>query len=820
MHDNIPEEFKSYIQFVCWKLEQTDTGAQTKIPYNPKTNRKASVNDRSSYCSFPEAVKGKLSGSFTDIGFVITKQDPLACIDFDAVRDDDGNIIHDPEVAARQLKVLGAMDSYTEYSPSGYGLHTWVKGAVPHGRKRAHMEIYSSGRFMTMTGNIYHNAPIMERNTVLNTLWAELGNKDKPDIDYFAGDLEEILNDVQVLGKAHNASNGDLFADLYAGNWQNHYKSQSEGDFALIDLITFYTHNRYQIMRIFRNSGLGQRDKARRDDYVGNMINKSFDRTLKPIDLSGIHDQMNAGISAVLTGNAVAVGREPIAASALPGPGQYDLTPQAVPAAPPRLAIAPPSAPPPSDPPSATLDGYPLDTWQRNLPPGLVGRISNFIYQQAPRPVNEIALAGALGLMAGIVGRSFNVSGTGLNHYIILTAKSGSGKEAIAAGIGKLISSVSLKITDGVELNTMAEFIGPAEVSSGQALLKYISGRKKTPCFVSIIGEVGLKLRQLSDEHANGAELMLKRVLLDLYHKSGKKDTLQPSIYSDKTNNTEMVRSPAFSLIGETVPEEFYKSLSEAMITNGLLSRFLCINYDGPRVNYNSGHELVSPSPELVKELSELGVLAHHHMNSHTPQDIGRTDDAILLLDELGFYCDKKVNDTQKTTLRELWNRGHLKTWKLAGLLAVGLNPSNPIIDRLMVEWAFSLVATDILRIVEKFQSGEIEEKIPSDNLYQTAIQKALVHYFMTDAHNLEGYLVPPDLHAAKIIPYSYLQRKLISNNPFKKAKPTGTIQLQNSLKTLTEMGVLQEMGGKDKEKFNTTQRCYVVKMIKWLFPD
>jgi len=41
-----------------------------------------------------------------------------------------------------------------------------------------------------------------------------------------------------------------------------------------------------------------------------------------------------------------------------------------------------------------------------SVPPGFLGEVAQFIYGAAPRPVPEIALAGAIGLLAGIVGRA------------------------------------------------------------------------------------------------------------------------------------------------------------------------------------------------------------------------------------------------------------------------------------------------------------------------------------------------------------------------------------------------------------------------------
>src|SRR5690606_12071521 len=67
---------------------------------------------------------------------------------------------------------------------------------------------------------------------------------------------------------------------------------------------------------------------------------------------------------------------------------------------------APEPPPPPSPPPPSSLE----------LPPGLVGEIAQYIYQSSIRPVPEISLAAAIALVSGIIGRSYNISGTGLNQ--------------------------------------------------------------------------------------------------------------------------------------------------------------------------------------------------------------------------------------------------------------------------------------------------------------------------------------------------------------------------------------------------------------------
>jgi hypothetical protein len=105
-----------------------------------------------------------------------------------------------------------------------------------------------------------------------------------------------------------------------------------------------------------------------------------------------------------------------------------------------------------------------------SIPPGLLGEIARFIHDAAPRPVPEIALAASIGLMAGICGRAYNISNTGLNQYVLLLAPTGTGKEAMASGISRLMSAVVTKESTKAAM----DFIGPGDIASGQALLKYL----------------------------------------------------------------------------------------------------------------------------------------------------------------------------------------------------------------------------------------------------------------------------------------------------------------------------------------------------------
>ena len=88
------------------------------------------------------------SGAYDGVGFVLSSGDPYAGVDLDGGRDPETG-----ELAGWAAEIVGKLDSYTELSPSGKGLHVLVKGKVPKALKMPHIEIYSMERYLTVTGH-------------------------------------------------------------------------------------------------------------------------------------------------------------------------------------------------------------------------------------------------------------------------------------------------------------------------------------------------------------------------------------------------------------------------------------------------------------------------------------------------------------------------------------------------------------------------------------------------------------------------------------------------------------------------------------------
>lgn len=150
----ILEALKKLPQWVVWRYEDDLEGKPTKVLYNPAAGRKASTTNPSTWASYDEAKQALTTseGRWDGIGFVFTKDDPFCGLDFDKCIKD--GVLH-PYVRAAVKK----LDSYTEISPSGTGLHVIVKAKLNGDRNSTNdtpwggkFEVYDHSRFFTMTG--------------------------------------------------------------------------------------------------------------------------------------------------------------------------------------------------------------------------------------------------------------------------------------------------------------------------------------------------------------------------------------------------------------------------------------------------------------------------------------------------------------------------------------------------------------------------------------------------------------------------------------------------------------------------------------------
>jgi putative DNA primase/helicase len=144
----IPDALKVRPQWVNWRYALQGEN-WTKHPYDPRTGRKASSTDLPTWSSFGEVCGAYEAGNYDGIGFVLCSGDPFTGIDLDGCRDPESG-----EMATWAEEIVGWFDSYTELSPSGRGVHILVRGKAPGSLKRPQIEMYSTERYLTVTGQI------------------------------------------------------------------------------------------------------------------------------------------------------------------------------------------------------------------------------------------------------------------------------------------------------------------------------------------------------------------------------------------------------------------------------------------------------------------------------------------------------------------------------------------------------------------------------------------------------------------------------------------------------------------------------------------
>lgn len=266
-YENLPESLKELKQWVCFKLEFNDKkGKADKIPKNALTGYNAKSNDPDTWTDFETAVAAVDKYGFDGIG--IQFANGIFGVDLD-------NVIQNGELTAEAQDIIRTMNSYTEYSPSGKGIHILARGTIPgKDRRKGNVEMYSEGRFFTVTGNIVDTPKnLYERTAQAAAVHKKyLSREEKPLVMDYKEDLS--ITDSELLQRAGSAQNGTTFNALMSGSTSG-YNSHSEADLALCNLLAYWTNGDAPRMdRLFRQSGLYRPEKWNKRhgaDTYGNM---------------------------------------------------------------------------------------------------------------------------------------------------------------------------------------------------------------------------------------------------------------------------------------------------------------------------------------------------------------------------------------------------------------------------------------------------------------------------------------------------------------------------------------------------------------------
>jgi len=294
----VPDILKSLPNWVSWKLVNG-----SKVPFVCGTSgtRHASSTDPSTWTTFEKAAENAIISSTEGVGFVIggeaiTQQ--LTGFDLDGCRNPETG-----ELAPWAEELLNRVPSYTEYTPSGYGLRIWVRGKLPGTDRvfnldpkvgfgdKVKIEVFDRARYFTITGASYYD----DANTIDEFNLAEVyricqelrdkfpaPTKDKEGNTTKAGEGVRIqstgtvvTNKLELLTRGTVKSTHPFIIEDEHGN-SLEYPSPSEADMALATALAIQHGNNPELIdEEFRKSPLF-RDKWNRADYSNSTIERAI----------------------------------------------------------------------------------------------------------------------------------------------------------------------------------------------------------------------------------------------------------------------------------------------------------------------------------------------------------------------------------------------------------------------------------------------------------------------------------------------------------------------------------------------------------------
>ncbi len=303
MFENIPSLLKDLNIWLCYDTRDKDyykTLSDSQIKDNKKCprdlkGRKTSTLKR--LYTFNQCLESVKNGFNTGVGIVL--KNGLICIDYDNCIDrveTDTNynykkVIFKKEVADRITQDINLINSYTEISPSGKGIHIILIANTKINVKTDAIEIYNN-HFIRITGDTYNDFifnEVLDRSKELDDIINKYGLQDKKDNNdkSILNSTDNIYNDMMhtefkgltnkykdadILDTMFKSKKGELIKGLYDNTLSDadikKYKDKDNIDISnsgkAITLIMYLLHYCYgdlkTVKRLFKKSALCKAD--------------------------------------------------------------------------------------------------------------------------------------------------------------------------------------------------------------------------------------------------------------------------------------------------------------------------------------------------------------------------------------------------------------------------------------------------------------------------------------------------------------------------------------------------------------------------------
>ncbi len=190
--DNIPSELRKDKRLCCWRAipDKDNPEKIGKTPWRADGLGKLTWSNPANLIGFEEAKALYLAGlelpehkgqHFTGIGYILSISGDLVCIDLDHAINEAGGVLPGAKAILERFK------SYTEKSPSGRGLHIWIKARIDGPNipqidlDGQAVEVFVRSHHVTLTGEVLPGYEALESHQAeTEALYFKLQTLQKP----------------------------------------------------------------------------------------------------------------------------------------------------------------------------------------------------------------------------------------------------------------------------------------------------------------------------------------------------------------------------------------------------------------------------------------------------------------------------------------------------------------------------------------------------------------------------------------------------------------------------------------------------------------
>jgi len=348
-------------------------------------------------------------------------------------------------------------------------------------------------------------------------------------------------------------------------------------------------------------------------------------------------------------------------------------------------------------------------------PPGIIKDIYQYSEQIAQISQPALSLQSALGVGSVAAGRMYKSDMNNFSSlYFMCIAKSGQGKENTKTVIESVLDNSG-------HIDLMA---GDGYTSSGAV---YSLLRHK-PTHITVMDEFGKRLESIAKSSNSNKEDALQALMEAWGRCHG---TIRPDNYSlmnmsSKQQQEAMDRStikPAITLMGMSVPKNFYGALSTGRIVDGFLNRFIVVESKLPRVVgkmvpfREPSHAICEWVRKMRETRNEMEELAKNNSELDFKQRVLTFDNESKdLLTKLAYKLIEEQDALEKDGLEVLLSRTREKAMRLALICALADDYHTNIIRSDITKWAIDYVYYYDQLLVDncedKVAGSETESKI------------------------------------------------------------------------------------------------------------